>query len=272
MKRKFTLLFTLLLGILAFNTKAQNTYYWFGGTGNWSDINHWSLTSGNSGAVLAPQVPTALDNVVFDDNSGFGTTTASRTVTFTAVSYANDFSVLTTASGNAPVFTNNGHNSNFPYLKGDFLLSPNTVWNVRHISFGTTDAAETVSIQTNGVTLNGSIYFADAGIKSLAGALTATGVVWSATGTVNTNNHTLYIESYFNVTTAVTLNFGNSEINVGQFVASNAVINSSNIIIVRGSNLTSGPLAFNVRNNSSFNKVRLMAGGNVRTTGMLSTN
>ena len=44
-----------------------NDYYWVGGSGYWSDINHWATSSG--GGVLHSQVPTANDNVFFDVNS-----------------------------------------------------------------------------------------------------------------------------------------------------------------------------------------------------------
>ncbi len=46
-------------------------YYWVGGSGNWSDINHWATTSG--GSVLHAQVPTPNDDVFFDANSFTGT-------------------------------------------------------------------------------------------------------------------------------------------------------------------------------------------------------
>lgn len=42
-------------------------YYWVGGNGVWSDINHWATSSG--GSVLHIQAPTAVDNVHFDANS-----------------------------------------------------------------------------------------------------------------------------------------------------------------------------------------------------------
>lgn len=45
-----------------------STFYWVGGTGNWSDFaNHWATTSG--GSVFQSQVPSSLDDVVFDGNS-----------------------------------------------------------------------------------------------------------------------------------------------------------------------------------------------------------
>ena len=51
--------------------------YWVGGSGNWSDPAHWSLTSGGApGACL----PSALNNVIFDAASF---TAANDSVTLT---------------------------------------------------------------------------------------------------------------------------------------------------------------------------------------------
>ncbi len=38
-------------------------YYWVGGSGNWTDINHWRTTSG--GVSLPSVVPGPTDNVFF---------------------------------------------------------------------------------------------------------------------------------------------------------------------------------------------------------------
>lgn len=43
--------------------------YWVGGTGNWNTEMHWSLSSGGVGGVC---VPTSIDDVFFDGNSGLG--------------------------------------------------------------------------------------------------------------------------------------------------------------------------------------------------------
>lgn len=45
----------------------MTTYYWVGGTGNWSDSAHWSLSSGGSGGA---GVPSSSDDTVIDVNSG----------------------------------------------------------------------------------------------------------------------------------------------------------------------------------------------------------
>jgi predicted RecA/RadA family phage recombinase len=62
------------LGWTITTVTAQN-YYWVGGSGNWTDGTHWSLTSGGAPSGCGP---TMLDNVYFDANSF---TTSGRTVT-----------------------------------------------------------------------------------------------------------------------------------------------------------------------------------------------
>ncbi|MBI5325263.1 MAG: hypothetical protein HZB41_08340 [Ignavibacteriae bacterium] len=48
------------------NSINPRNFYWVGGSGNWSDGTHWSLTSGGIGGACTP---TAIDNVFFDANS-----------------------------------------------------------------------------------------------------------------------------------------------------------------------------------------------------------
>lgn len=52
--------------------------YWVGGAGDWNDAAHWSTISGGPGGAC---IPTVTNDVYFDENSGFGTTTATRIVT-----------------------------------------------------------------------------------------------------------------------------------------------------------------------------------------------
>ncbi|MFK7970566.1 MAG: HYR domain-containing protein [Bacteroidia bacterium] len=66
-----------------FGTAATGgTYYWIGGTGQWSDPSHWAVTSGGA---PSGSVPFNLDNVVFDANSF----SAHDTVTLTASTTVN---------------------------------------------------------------------------------------------------------------------------------------------------------------------------------------
>ena len=46
----------------------KNTFYWVGGTGNWSDYtHHWATTSG--GSQFHEALPNVYDDVIFDENS-----------------------------------------------------------------------------------------------------------------------------------------------------------------------------------------------------------
>ena len=57
----------LVFFIFLTNPIMADDYYWVGGSGNWSDINHWAVSSG--GSVLHSQTPTPNDDVFFDVNS-----------------------------------------------------------------------------------------------------------------------------------------------------------------------------------------------------------
>ena len=48
--------------------------FWVGGAGDWSNTAHWASTSGGAGGKA---VPTSIDNVTFDSNSGTGLVTGS---------------------------------------------------------------------------------------------------------------------------------------------------------------------------------------------------
>ena len=66
LQRKLILLVFVIIFIFSSTAVAEN-YYWVGGSGNWSDINHWAPLSG--GSVIHSQTPTPDDDVFFDSNS-----------------------------------------------------------------------------------------------------------------------------------------------------------------------------------------------------------
>lgn len=57
----------LLLAIFFSLVVKSQTLYWVGGSGYWTDTNHWSLTSGGNPAHV---LPSSSSNVVFDNASG----------------------------------------------------------------------------------------------------------------------------------------------------------------------------------------------------------
>lgn len=52
---------------------SPKTVYWVGGSGNWTDVSHWSLTTGGTSTINAFPLP--QDTSVFDTNAGAGTIT-----------------------------------------------------------------------------------------------------------------------------------------------------------------------------------------------------
>lgn len=63
---KKLLLIVLILVSTILPTSAAN-YFWIGGTGDWNDTSHWSLTSGGSATT---SIPGNTDDVFIDNNSG----------------------------------------------------------------------------------------------------------------------------------------------------------------------------------------------------------
>ncbi len=57
--------FSLIVTYKTTNTTPK-TYYWIGDSGNWTDVNHWSLTSGG---LSAQAIPVREDKVIVDENS-----------------------------------------------------------------------------------------------------------------------------------------------------------------------------------------------------------
>src|SRR5690606_29875697 len=82
----FVCFISLLFSLFNNNFSFAQDYYWVGGSGNWSDINHWATTSG--GTTIHAVVPGPYNNVIFDANSGF--TTGDNTVTLDVTANCHD--------------------------------------------------------------------------------------------------------------------------------------------------------------------------------------
>ena len=68
-------------------------FYWIGGTGDWSDGSHWSITSGGAPVNCSPQSP---DNAIFDDNSGLLTLADSVKMDIAVTIHDYNFSAVST--------------------------------------------------------------------------------------------------------------------------------------------------------------------------------
>src|SRR5690554_4200035 len=188
-QRSFLIGFTMFLFLITTTlTHAQETFYWFGGQGSWSDINKWSLTSGNSGGVLAPRVPTINDNVVFDDNSF--PNPAQRNVSITVASFARDFLVQTSASATAPNFTGTGTLT----VSGDFILQPHVGWartGTSTITILQSDSSH--DLDPAGVTLGGQLQISGTGTRNLLNNLSTYRLELLNGSTFVTNDHDIYL-------------------------------------------------------------------------------
>ena len=104
-------------------------YYWIGGAGNWSDLNHWEYTTDDITYIDATEVPLATDNVNFDDQSF----PAGGQLTVDITANCNDMYWDPTSGSNNPVLW--GNSSNRLNVYGDFELAPGVYRDMYHIYF-----------------------------------------------------------------------------------------------------------------------------------------
>ncbi len=176
--------------------------YWVGGTGDWTDPSHWSLSSGGPGGAC---IPTPNDNVYFDANS------------FTA-----DSQSVTINTGNATCGNMSWNGANFnPVLKG-----PNTnelaIYGSLELNQNMSQTftgyvyfesqAQGKTIKTNGKQfLNNIIFEGDGGGWTLLDSLNCASSISFYHGTLNTNNQSVTCERFISdVNNARTLDLGSS--------------------------------------------------------------
>ncbi|MCT2561778.1 gliding motility-associated C-terminal domain-containing protein [Chryseobacterium herbae] len=163
-------IFILLLSSVV--TKGADLY-WIGGSGKWSDINHWSLSSGNSGGQLSPSIPQSGDHVIFDLNSGF--TPGSKTVNINQESSCHDFTV--TGVSEALIFE--GHILNI-YGSADFQTG--TILN--NTMYLKSRDSDTVDFNS-GVSGYAAIYFLGSGSYLISGSLKSNGRMYFLRGSLD---------------------------------------------------------------------------------------
>jgi len=207
--------------------------YWVGGTGNWSNANNWSDTSGG---LPGASVPTAVDNVIFDANS-------SRLVLFTVTvdgtsanpSVCNNFS--TGGAGGALSATTMtlslGATAVLDCYGSLTLPATNFTWSGTagaQLNFRTAGSA---TVTTNGVSLsNGVVQIIPTGTVTLGSALTTLGNFSVQSGTFNTSNFNLSASGFLIQGTGVkTINLGSSTLTFSaatavSYTGSNATLNA----------------------------------------------
>lgn len=150
---------------------ASRNLYWIGGQGLWRDPQHWSLTSGGT-PISACDIPTAMDNVFFDQNSGFTPTLNKIQIRGAYLSKANNVTFNNAASQPVLDFTTDSGNPYYLSVYGNLSLQNDVKIIVPMSSFGLTrniimaqgtTAGKTRYIDTKGafthVNVNAQDYF-----------------------------------------------------------------------------------------------------------------
>lgn len=198
-----------------FTMSPPKVLYWVGGAGKWEDANHWALTSGGAGGAC---VPGAADDVFFDANSGFLST--SNTVTVSGAAYCHNITV--SGSTVAPTITSEAVMTNILNIYGSSVWQSGMTMSVNTINYQNTGEAKTIT--SNGVFSGRSD--AGGGVNptwvniyetkqiTLTDDFKATSLAVYA-GTFNTGNHNITLNANFTAADDMnkkTLNFGSSEI------------------------------------------------------------
>ncbi|MDN3692741.1 hypothetical protein QWZ06_10850 [Chryseobacterium tructae] len=224
---------TLLLGAECKIYAAD--YYWVGGSGNWSDINHWRISSG--GNILPAVVPGKTDNVFFDVNSGF--TSGSKTVTVNVV--ANCHNIIFSGSTVAPtIISSTGTNALNIYGSSEWqngMSHKITTTNYQNNNEHRTIKSNGVVIGDN--TWSGTVNFYETQSISLLDDFNVKYILNQYAGTWNTNGFRVDLGSDFasQSNAQKTINLSNSHIYLNGVISSfntkaaNTVFNSGTSVI-----------------------------------------
>ncbi|MFT4755012.1 MAG: hypothetical protein ACI85Q_002577, partial [Salibacteraceae bacterium] len=169
----------------AFQLSFAADFYWVGGPGNWSDHgNHWATATG--GSIYHNQVPSPLDNVIFDGNSFTG---SNQQVLADVDMFCYDMIWQSTISSGSILHMNNKiltvgndlliqggvklQSGNIINIKGSFLATPtvstfvnngtwnlsgsleinsNVNWNTGWVNFVGTTTGNTIKLNGNAIT------------------------------------------------------------------------------------------------------------------------
>src|SRR5690554_3686927 len=188
------------------------TLYWVGGSGDWNDASHWSLVNDGVYPAVGGCVPTPIDDVVFNNNSGF--TTGNNIVTLDGVGhYCHDMTWVGAQA--TPIIIGTANNPLNVY--GSMTLQNDMEYRVVITNFLSNDLGE--EITTNGAivgystSINQGIYFNGDGSWSFMDDFTTLSRVHHFKGTLITNSHTISMNRFSSSTTGQRhIDLGSSEV------------------------------------------------------------
>jgi len=243
-----------LISFFGLMTVSAADYYWVGGSGNWSDINHWANSSG--GTVKHIVVPSPNDNVFFDHNSF---TAPGQVITIDpSIATARDFRILNVQ--HTPSFLGIGQLR----IYGSLQLSQQANWNhAGHIYFEGVTTGHTIA--TNGVALPRALYFQGIGGGwTMMDDLTCNESIHLIHGSLTTNGNKLTCNSILSTyNNQRSLNLNNSEIAIGGQI--NLVLQNLQLTALQ-SDITianNGTLITNGTGPAGFHTLRFPGNGNI---------
>ncbi len=158
------------------------TLYWVGGAGEWHNTSHWSVVSGGNGGV---KVPSAADDVIFDQNS-FNSLNENLLLSGSMECH----SITWTSDVNHPNISGSaGATLN---IYGSLLLTQQMSWNYDgEINFKSQQKGNTIN--SSGKLLSGNITFDGSGSWQLNGALilSTSSTLTLSSGSVSTNGNAI---------------------------------------------------------------------------------
>ena len=187
---KFIILFIVNITTLWFATPIYSSdYYWIGGSGNWSDINHWAQSSG--GTVLHNTPPTAADDVFFD--------AASFTDTGQIVSVNAENAVCRSLDWSGAAYNPTFANANSENLRifGSITLIEDMSFEYNGtITFESPETGNTI-YQAGHSFLNNIYFEGIGGGWTLSDTLRVGSNIYFNYGSFNTNNNTVFCSSFY---------------------------------------------------------------------------
>jgi len=230
------------LAILPVDVQAADgdTYYWVGGTGNTSDLNHWSNTSGGAGGAFAT-APNSTNNLRFDANSFSGAgqvVTVDATLTYKDMDWTGAANSPTLAGSGAMAFSGS---ITFIHDMDITRTAPIAYTGSGSSSFTTGGQDIPFTLQIN----SGTLTLQDAYVSSGIGDITQ-----QLTGTLNTNGQSVSTRSFtIQATGSKTLIIGNSTISCTSwnYIGSGLTVtaNTATINISGTGALTAGAVDYN---------------------------
>lgn len=190
-------------------------YYWVGGSGDWSDINHWVTTSG--GSVNHFTVPSPNDNVYFDQYS-FTATEQTVSLNLNTIT-CRDFDASQVLF--SPDFTSGASTSIEVY--GSFILSSNAGFLLNSDIYFRAEQAGAV-IQCAGHPFLRNVYFSGTGGEwTLQSGIDVSGyALHLVEGSLNTSGHPVSAGQFnTNYSHPRNLNIQQSEVQISSYLTIN---------------------------------------------------